>query len=128
MRARHTRRSVWYIGDGRPSELVFQECGFDAGDLGLFENLDIGDEVAPVDVEDGVEATLMEALEESDLAPVGHPRLGAVEKGGENYGSVDKDLGFVLQVLVISHPFVQSTKGTVCFSKPVVHFFVYPGV
>lgn len=64
--------------------------------------------------------TLMEALEESDVAPVGHPRLGAVGNGGENNGSVDKDLDFVLQVLVIPHPFVQSTNGTVCFSKPGV--------
>lgn len=32
-----------------PAKLVFQESGFDAGDLGLFKNLDAGDEVAPVD-------------------------------------------------------------------------------
>ena len=38
----------------------------------------------------------MEALEESDVAPVGHPQLRAVEKVGENYGSVDKNLSFVL--------------------------------
>ena len=111
-----------------PAKLVFKHCGFDAGDLGLFEDLDVTDEVAPVDVEDGAETTLMEVLKESDVAPVGHPHLGAVQKGGENYGSVDKDLSFVLQILVIPHPFVQSTKGTVCFSKPVVHFFVYPGI
>ena len=109
--------------------MVFQECGFSAGDLGLFKYPNISDEVASVDVEDVAEITLMEGLEQSDVALVGHPYLGAIEKGGENYGLVDKDLvGFVLQVLVIPHPFVQSTKDTVCFSKPLVHFFVYPGI
>ena len=56
----------------------------------MFGDLDVGDQVAPVDVEDGVEATLMETLEEFDVAPVGHPHLRAVEKGGENYGSVGR--------------------------------------
>lgn len=111
-----------------PAKLVFQECGFDAGDLGLFEDLDVGDKVSPVDVEDGAETTLMKLLEESDVAPVGHPCLGAAEKGGGNYGTIYKDLSFILQVLIISHPLVQSTKGTVCSSKPVVHFFIYPDV
>ena len=110
-----------------PAKLVFQECGFNASDLSLFADLDFGDEVAPVDVEDGKETTLMEALVESEVAPVGHPHLRAVGKGGENYGLVDKDLGFVLEIR-IPHPFVQSTKGTACFSKPVVHFFVYTGI
>lgn len=109
-------------GRGRKSE--FQESSFDAGDLSQFEDLNICDKVTPVDVEDGTGTTLMEVLEES----AGHPHLGAVEKNGENYRSVEKDLGFVLQVLVIPHPFVQSTEGTVCFSKPVVHFFVYSGI
>ena len=91
-------------------------------------NLNICDKVIPVDVKDGAETTLMEVLEQSEVAPAGHPHLGAVEKNGENYRSVDKDLGFVLQVLVMPHPFVQSTEGTVCLSKPVVHFFVYSGI
>ena len=104
-----------------PVKLVFQGCG-------LFEDLDVVDKVAPVDVEGGAETMLMGALKESGVAPVGHPCFKAIEKGCENYDSVDKDVGFVLQVLVIPQPFVQSTKGTVCFSKPVVHFFVYPSV
>ena len=49
-----------------------------------------------MDVEDGAETTPMAALEETDVDPVGHPQLGAVEKVGENYGSVDKNLSFVL--------------------------------
>jgi len=133
MRARHARRSL--LGNGLPSlrhggprKSVFQESSFDAGDLSQFEDLNICDKVTPVDVEDGAETTLMEVLEESEVAPAGHPHLGAVEKNGENYHSVDKDLGFVLPVLVMPHPFVQSTEGTVCFSKPVVHFFVYSGI
>lgn len=65
------------------------------------EDLDIGCEVAPVDVEGGAAKMLMEVLEESDVALVGHPHLGMVEKGCENYSLVDKDLAFVLQVLVM---------------------------
>ena len=34
------------------SELVFQDHGFDAGNLGLLYDFDAGDEAAPVDVED----------------------------------------------------------------------------
>lgn len=110
-----------------PAKLVFQECGFNARDLSLFIDLDFSDKVTPEDIEDGMETTLMEALVESDVAPVDHPHLRTVGKDGENYGLVDKDLGFVLQIR-IPHPFVQSTKGTVCFRKPVVHFFVYSGI
>ena len=105
-----------------PAKLVIQECGFNARDLSMFVDLDFGDEVAPLDVEDGMETRLMEALVLSDVAPVDHPHLRSVGKDGENYGLVDKDLGFVLQIRFL-HPFVQSTKGTVCFRKPVVHFF-----
>ena len=64
-----------------PSELVLQDRGFDAGNLGLPQDFDIGDEVAPVYVENGVQAALVEALEEADVAMVGDPGLRAVEKG-----------------------------------------------
>ena len=37
-----------------------------------------------MDVEDGAQAALVEALEEADVAAVGDPGLGAVEKSGEN--------------------------------------------
>ena len=107
-----------------PLQLVFQECGFHAGDLVQFKDFNTGDKVAPVDVKKHAEKTLMEA----NVAPVGQPYVGAIESGGENHRSVDKDLGFALQVLVTPHSFVQSTKGTACFGKPVVHFFVYSGV
>ena len=64
------------------AKLIFQECGFNAKDLSLFVDLDFGDKVTPVDVEED----MMEVLVESDVAPVGHPHLRAVGKGGENYG------------------------------------------
>lgn len=89
-----------------PSELVLQDCGFNAGNLGLLQDFDIGDEVAPVYVEDGAEAALVEALEEADVATVGDPGLRAVEKGGENNSPVDADLCFAFQVLVVPHSFL----------------------
>lgn len=43
--------------------------GFNAGDLRLFQNVDIGDKVTP----DGAEAALMKALKESYVVTVGYP-------------------------------------------------------
>lgn len=86
--------------------MVFQDCGFNARDLSLFVDLDFGDKVTPVDVQDGMETTLMEALVESDVAAVAHPHLRAVGKCGENYGLVDMDLffKFVFHTLLYSLP------------------------
>ena len=89
-----------------PSELVFQDSGFDAGNLDLLQDLDIGDEVAPVYVENGMQAVLVKALEEADVATVGDPGLRTVEKGGENNSPVDADLCFAFQVLVVPCLFV----------------------
>ena len=90
MRAHHARGSLLgnglpSLGHGGPRKSVFQESSFDAGDLSQFEDLNICDKVTPVDVEDGAETTFMEVLEQSEVAPAGHPHLGAVEKNGENY-------------------------------------------
>lgn len=49
-----------------PSELVLQDHGFDAGNLSLLQDFAVGDEVTLVDVKDGVQATLVEALEEGE--------------------------------------------------------------
>ena len=67
---------------------------------------DIGVEVTPVDIEDGARATLMEELEEADVAAVSYPCLRAVEKGGENDSPVDADLFFGFQALVVLDSFV----------------------
>ena len=48
--------------------LVLQDHGFDAGNLSLLQDFAVGDEVTLVDVKDGVQATLVEALEEVDVA------------------------------------------------------------
>jgi len=44
----------------------------------LFEEFDIGDEVIPVDIENGAETALMEALEESQVATIDDLRLRAI--------------------------------------------------
>ena len=67
-----------------PSELVLQDRGFNAGNLCLLQ----------VDVEDGAQASLVEALKETDVAAIGDPGLRAVEKGGENNSPIDADLCF----------------------------------
>ena len=77
-----------------PSELVFQDHGFDAENLGLLYDFDAGDEVAPVDVEDDAQAALVEALEEADVAAVGDQGLRAVEKSAGNNSPIDTDLCF----------------------------------
>ena len=78
-----------------PSELVFQDHGFNAGNLSLPTDFNVGDDVAPVDVEDGVQAALVEALEKVDVAAVGDPGLRAVEKSGENNSPIDTYICFV---------------------------------
>ena len=50
-----------------PSELVLQDRGFNAGNLRLLQDFEIGVEITPVDVEDGAQAALVGALEEADV-------------------------------------------------------------
>ena len=57
-----------------------------------------------MDVEDGAQAALVEALEEADVAAVGDPGLRAVEKSGENNSPINTDLCFAFQVLLFQIP------------------------
>ena len=59
-----------------------------------------------MDVEDGAQAALVEALEEADVAAVSDPGLRAVEYSGENNSSIDTDLCLVFQTFVVRHSFV----------------------
>ena len=81
-----------------PSELVFQDHGFDSGILGLLYDFNGGDEV--VNVTDGAQAALVEALEEVDVVGIGDPGLRAVEKSGENNSPINTDLCFAFQTFV----------------------------
>jgi len=45
--------------------LCLQQHGLDTGNHRLFKNFDIGDIVAPVDVEDYAETSLVEVLQET---------------------------------------------------------------
>ena len=93
-----------------PAELIFQQHGFDAGNLRLFKDLDICDEVTPVNVKNSAETALVKTFEKAHMAAVDDPCLGAVEKGGENYGPVYANLRFVLQVLVVPDSLVESAE------------------
>ena len=42
-----------------PSELVLQDRGFNAGNLGLLQDFDTGDDVAPMYVKDDAQAALV---------------------------------------------------------------------
>lgn len=59
-----------------------------------------------MDIEDGAQAALLEALEEADMVAASDPCLRAVEKGGENNSPVDADLCFAFQVLFVPDSFV----------------------
>ena len=59
-----------------------------------------------MDVEDGVQAALVEAIEEAAVSAAGDPGFRAVEKSGENNSPIDTDLCFAFQVLVVQHSFV----------------------
>ena len=56
-----------------------------------------------MDVEDGAQAVLVEALEEADVAAVGDPGLRAVEKSGDNNSAMDTDFCFTFQTFVVPH-------------------------
>ena len=81
-----------------------------------------------MDVEDGAQAALVEALEEADVAAVGDPGLGAVERSGENNSPIDTDLCFPFQVFVVPHSFVKSAEGAVGLCKSVVYLLVDLGI
>lgn len=70
----------------------------------------------------------METFKESEVTAICYLGLRAVQKGGENYGSVNTDLGFAFQVFVVPHPFVESAKGTVSLCKSVVDFPINSGI
>ena len=59
-----------------------------------------------MDVKDGAQAALVEALEEADVAAVGDPGLRAVKKSGENYSPIDTDLCLTFQTFVVPHSIV----------------------
>ena len=128
-RVRHTIQSS--VGDGPPFWKHDLHIGPDISvawlrcwDLSLLQNFNVWDEVTLVNVDDGAETALVEALEEKDVTAVGHSGPWAVEKGGKNNSPVDADLRLALQVFVVSNSFVQSTKGAVGLRESVVNFFV----
>ena len=81
-----------------------------------------------MDVEDGAQTALVEALEEADVAAVGDPGLGAVEKSGENNSPIDTDLCIAFQVFVVPHSFVKSAEGAVGLCKSAVYLLVELGI
>ena len=54
-----------------------------------------------MEVKDGTQAALVEALEEADMAVVGDPGLRAVKKSGENNSPIDMDLCFAFQAFAV---------------------------
>ena len=56
-----------------PAELYLQQHGLNAGYPCLFQDFNVRDEVTPVNVEDVVEAALMEATKESLVVTIGDP-------------------------------------------------------
>ena len=107
-----------------PAQLRSQQHCLNAGDPCLLKHLSIRGEVAPVDVKDGAETSLVEALQNSYMVSVCDPRLRAVQEGGQYHSSVDADLGVFLQVFVIPDTVVESAESTVCLCQSVVYIFI----
>ena len=61
-----------------PAKLYLHECGLNAGDPRLFEDFIVGNEVTPVDVENGAEAALMEAFKETEVTAVDDTGFSAI--------------------------------------------------
>ena len=67
--------------------MFFEEHGLDAGSLSHFKDLDVGDEVTPMDVfgwyiTDG--AALMVTLDKAQLATIGNTGLGTIQESGQH--------------------------------------------
>ena len=61
-----------------PALLDFQQHGLDAGDVCPLQDYEVVDVVAPVYVQDGAEAVLVEALKELYVVLVDDPRFRAI--------------------------------------------------
>ena len=59
-----------------------------------------------MDVKNGAQAALVEALEEADVAAIDDPGLRAKKKSGENNSPIDTDFCFTFQTFVVPHSFV----------------------
>ena len=64
---------VFHPGDVTcPAQLVSQNHGLYTGEVGPLQDFYVGDVVAPVDLQDRAEATLVEAFERSEVSAVQH--------------------------------------------------------
>ena len=60
-----------------------------------------------MDVKNGAQAALVEALEEADVATIDDdPGLRAKKKSGKNNSPIDTDFCFTFQTFVVPHSFV----------------------
>lgn len=81
-----------------------------------------------MDVKDGAEAALMEALKETQVMPIGNPRLGTVQEGTRYNGSVYTNLRAFLQMLVVPDSFLWPNECTVCLCQSVINLFIDLGI
>ena len=62
---------VFHPGDmSCPAKLCFEEHGLDASNLSHCKDLNVGDEITPIDVQD---STLMVTLDGVQMPPIGDP-------------------------------------------------------
>ena len=59
-----------------------------------------------MDIDNGVQAALVEELKEADVGAIDDQCLRAEKKSGKNDSSIDTDLCFTFQTFVVPHSFV----------------------
>ena len=70
---------VLHPGDmASPAQFGLQQSGLNAGDICLLEDLHVSDIVTPVDLQNGAKASLVESLQELDVATVRDPGFRAI--------------------------------------------------
>lgn len=80
---------ILHLGDiPSPMKVGFQKHDLNAGGLCTPKNLILSDVVAPVDVEDRAEATLMETLKATQVATLGDPGFRIGQEGGRHDSSI----------------------------------------
>ena len=74
----------------------------------MLHEFSVGDEVTPLDIKDGSETALVEALEESWMVMVVTPQLQAVQMGSKDNSTVHFDLGALFQEFFLFHTHLNS--------------------
>ena len=86
-----------------PSQLGFDEYGFNAGTLCTVQDLKVCDTVLPSDAKYGAEGTHVKVLQLLNMAVVQSPSLTSMQERGQDYSYANFQLRRKANVIMIEH-------------------------